>query len=116
MYNKVAEQFLDECVVSTIPLDSDVNDVAYIHESGPLSPGVPVQEGDILGLLLRTERAAFVPYLYHSVEDDNIGSGLLMEFQSYYFPRQGPRDVQLTLGKQNRTDFLVPLLALEICE
>ncbi len=88
------------------------------HNSGPSAPGISFDNGDILGLLIRRESVSnFAPFLYDGTLQTRVSAVTGTEF-SYFFTTAGERpDNSLTVGGPTlRSDSLLPLLSLELCE
>ena len=82
-----------------------------VHENVPNEP-LPFQPGDILGLLLRSARAAkYIPYL----RNDSVILGATPPL-SYYLRRQGSRVGDIFSVKQQNGDSRIPLASFEICK
>ena len=76
-----------------------------------LNSPIPVEAGDVLGILFQADNvASYIPLLYNVT-----GSGGLV---SYYRTAQGspPGDVFTLTGNSFSQDTLFPLISLEICK
>ena len=112
-YTLSGNVFLDECITSRVQLSTRV---AFIHESGPPSPGLTFNRGDILGLFMRPrDTADFVPYLYNGNRQSDINPRPA-NFYSYILNTQGPRTTDVSLSNIMNGDRLLPLMALELCK
>ena len=103
-YNRVAGEGLSRNNLTDLPMSSNGS---AIYEGHPSSP-IEFQPGDVLGILfVREPIASFVPYLRES----DAGAPL-----SHYNRRAGSPAGDSFRTSPARTDRLVPLVALDICE
>ena len=112
-YAITEEYFMEMCPSLEFTLDD--GRTVFIHESGPIPPGIEFNPGDFLGLFMRPRDVAdFVIYLYDGNQQSAISA--MNGYFSYSIDERGPSVKEVVLSAINERDQLLPLISLHLCE
>ena len=102
------------CITSEATLGD--GETARFHFGGPLPgvEGLSFNEGDIIGILFRTDVAAFVPYLYNTSIINPFRDQSDEELLGYFLTIRNERP-DLSLRNLQSAPML-PMLALDLCK